>query len=75
MPEYRFKFPAEAAWFVAVAVLTELSQVLLTFDPARVTDWRTWAVSLAAALVRAAAGAVLDWLRRHPTPTVGPPPH
>ena len=32
-----------------------VAQVLVAFDPATITDWRTWAISLTGAFVRPAA--------------------
>lgn len=61
---YHFKLNQEALWFVGVAVASVLAQELLTFDGNAVTDWRVWAVALASACVRAAAGAVLAWIGR-----------
>lgn len=58
---YRFKFDQELLWFLAVAVVTVLAQELLVFDGNAVADWRAWAVALASACVRAAAGALLAW--------------
>ncbi|MGE3267161.1 MAG: hypothetical protein AB7P40_00340 [Chloroflexota bacterium] len=61
---YRFKKLDEALWFMLVAVVTVLAQELLTFDGTAITEWRTWAVALASAAVRAAAGALLAWLAK-----------
>ena len=40
---------------VLIAGAVGVAQVLVSFDPALVTDWRTWAVSLTGAFVRPAA--------------------
>ena len=64
--KYDFKGTQEAVWFVVVAVLTTLMQALITFDPNAVTDWRVWAIGLAAASVRTAASAILSWMGSHP---------
>lgn len=71
---YDFKVDQELLWFLLVAVLTALASALVEFDPSAVTDWRAWAVGLAAACVRAAAGALLAWLgarRARPEPGDG----
>ncbi len=59
MPTYAWKSAAEAGWYVAVAVATVLLTALVSFDAETVTDWRTWAVGLGSASVRAGAGALL----------------
>ena len=59
---YDFRAAQEFGWFVAVAIVTVIAQELLTFDGSTVSDWRVWAVALASATVRAAAGAVLAWI-------------
>jgi hypothetical protein len=64
LPEYEFKALAELGWFVLVAAMTVLFQVLAEFDPSTIEDWRTWFIALGAAMVRAAAGAALAWLAR-----------
>jgi hypothetical protein len=64
LPEYEYKTMAELGWFILVAVMTVLFQVLAGFDPSTVEDWRTWFVALGAAMVRAGAGAALAWLAR-----------
>lgn len=56
---YRYKKFQELAWFAVVAAVTAAVTVMVSFDPEAITDWRTWAVSLAAGMVRAAAGAVI----------------
>lgn len=56
---YRFVVIREALWAAFVAVALVLLQALVEFDPAVITDWAAWSVSLAAAGVRAAAAAVL----------------
>lgn len=61
-PVYQFKAVEEIGWFVAVAVISVLAQELLTFDGTTVADWRTWAVALLSAAVRAAAGALIAYL-------------
>ncbi len=57
--EYRFVVVREAAWAAFVAVMTVVLQAFVTFDPDAITDWRAWAIALAAAGVRAGAAAVL----------------
>ena len=62
MPAYDFKVTAEFWWFVLVTIIVSVMQVMVTFDPSKVTDWKTWAVALAAGAVRSAAGAVLSYI-------------
>ena len=61
---YDYKKAQELGWFIVVAVATVLMQALMEFDPATIVDGRAWAVSLAAASVRAAAGAALAFLAK-----------
>lgn len=71
---YRFKPLPELYWGVVIAAGLVLLQGLVTLDPATVADWRTWAVALGGAAIRAASGAAIDYLRRsmsaEPEPTL-----
>lgn len=78
---YHFKPLPELGWAVLIAVATVLLPALVALDPEKIADWRTWAVALAVAVIRAAAGAALDYLRRGtsnepetmtPEPVAGP---
>ncbi len=60
---YDFKRLEEMAWASLTAAAVFAVQVLTSFDPDTVTDWKTWAVSLGAGAVRAAAAAVLARIR------------
>lgn len=62
--KYVFKLDQELLWFIAVAVLTTVAQLAIDFKPEAITDWRVWAVSGAAAIVRAAGGALSAWLAK-----------
>lgn len=62
--DYEFKPGQELAWFVAVALITTLAQYMIEFKPETITDWRTYAVAIAGALVRAVGGAVSAWLAK-----------
>ena len=54
----------EVFWAVVVAVGLELLQVLATLDLDKITDYRTWLVSLAGSLIRVgAAAAIAKWPR------------
>lgn len=44
---------------VLIAGAVGVSQVLVSFDPALVGDWKTWAVSLVGAFIRPAAAYVV----------------
>ena len=61
---YEFKKVQELGWAVLVAAMTTALQVLVASDLVAITDWRAWAVSLGAAVTRAAAGAALAILTR-----------
>lgn len=66
---YQVKWLPELGWAVAIAVAVVLASALVTFDPASVSDWRAWAVALAASVVRVAAATVLNELRKRvPSP-------
>lgn len=69
---YRFKPLPELGWGVAIAAGLVILQALVTLDPETVADWRTWAIALGGAAIRAAAGAAIDYLRRssQPEPTL-----
>jgi hypothetical protein len=64
LPEYEFKALAELAWFVLVAAMTVLFQVLAEFEPSTIEDWRTWFIAVGAAMIRASGGAALAWLAK-----------
>lgn len=71
---YRFKPLPELYWGVVIAASTVLLMELVGLNPDAISDWRGWAVALAAGTVRAAAGAALDYIRRSmaadPEPTL-----
>lgn len=64
---YRFKPWQELYWGILVAGATVLLLELAGLNPDAITDWRGWAVALGAAMVRAMAGAGIDYLRRSMT--------
>lgn len=55
---YQFKWQPEMIWALVTAALTYLMTVLAT-DFAAVTDWRAFAISVAAGLARAVIAAFL----------------
>lgn len=59
MRGYRFRIGPELFWIIVTAAVIALAQVLLTFQPESVADWRLWAVSLLGAVARAVAAAVI----------------
>ena len=61
---YRFRPLEELLWGVVVAGATVLLIELVGLHPDAITDVQSWAVALGAAMVRAMAGAALDWIRR-----------
>ena len=61
---YHFKPWQELLWGVIVAGATVLLIELVGLRPEAITDVQSWAVALGAAMVRAMAGAALDYLRR-----------
>lgn len=70
---YVFRPKEELFWGVVVAMATVLLLELAGLNPDSVSDWRTWGVALGVGMVRAGAGAALDYLRRslsqQPAPT------
>ena len=44
---------------VLIAGAVGVAQVMVAFDPTKVTDWRTWLVALIGAFVRPAAAFVV----------------
>ena len=44
---------------VLIAGAVGVAQVLVQFDPALVTDWKTWAVGLTGAFIRPAAAYIV----------------
>ena len=73
--QYTFKLKKEAVWFVVVAMIVALLEILVRFDPAAVTDWKLWLVSLGAAAVRAGSGAAIAYFTLpESTPSTEPAP-
>lgn len=56
---YDFKKLEELGWFAAVAAGLAVLQILVSFDPAKIGDWKLWAISLGGSAIRAAAGAII----------------
>ena len=52
-------------WFVLVPAITALMQVMIDFDPLKVTDWKLWAVSITGPVVRAVATATIAWFAKN----------
>jgi hypothetical protein len=61
---YHFKPLPELYWGVLIAMSLVVLPAVVSLDPDKITDWRTWVVALAVAALRAGAGAALDYLRR-----------
>lgn len=64
---YDFKRLEEFAWTGLVAFAAFWAQVLVTFDPNTITDWRAWAIAGLAGSVRAVAAA---WIALRTKPPV-----
>lgn len=65
---YIFKPAPEVVRGLFIAVATVVLQMLIATDLTRVTDWRTWAIALAAAAVHAAGVYLFSWLTAPPPP-------
>lgn len=61
-PPYRFKILQEIGWAALIAAAIALAEVLITFRPETITDWRTWALALLGSCVRPAAAALVNGL-------------
>lgn len=61
---YKFRPWQELFWGVMVAGAVVLLLELVGLQPEAVSDWRTWAVALGGGMIRAMAGAALDYIRR-----------
>lgn len=57
--QYDFKAFQEVLWAASVGAGVVLLQLAVAFEPSTVTDWQTWVVAGAAAVLRGAAGAAL----------------
>lgn len=57
--EYTFKKVQEVLWAASVGGGLVLLQIGVTFDASTVTDWETWVVAGAGAILRGAAGVAL----------------
>ena len=68
MRRYDFKPAEELAWAALIAAVVASLQIDVSSAVAAVTDWRAWVIALAAAAVRAAAGAMLARLDDRRTP-------
>lgn len=60
VPSYNFKVTPELIWAVAVTVVSVLATAIATQGAVAPTDWRAWAIALAAGVVRAVVGLLLD---------------
>ena len=65
---YDFKLVAEFAWAVFLAAFVSALQVVVTTQFETLTDWRTWTISLGAAVARSGAGAAIALLTRRQRP-------
>ena len=61
---YDFKVIEEIGWAMAVGGGIFIFELLSRFEPETVTDWKTWAVTVAGGGVRAAFAAGLVVFRR-----------
>ena len=62
MFEYEIKRLPELGWAVLVAAVAFAAQVVATTDPHTVTDWRAYAIGVAAGLGRVLFVALLKWI-------------
>lgn len=61
---YTFKQAEELAWVGAIAVITFGLELLMTFEPETITDWRTYGIAAGAGAIRAFGGALFARLGR-----------
>lgn len=57
---YKFKPGPEFWWAILTMAGYELAQILVTLQPEKIADWRTWAVATAGAVVRGVAGGIIS---------------
>lgn len=57
---YDFKLTPELIWAVVVTIVGVLATALATQGAVAPTDWQAWAIALAAGVVRAVVGLLLD---------------
>jgi hypothetical protein len=74
LPRYDFKPLQELLWSVLTAVAVVLLMELVALNPDGIASWRSWAIALGTAMLRAGAGAALDWLRRRMADLAAPEP-
>ncbi len=60
---YDFKMIPEIGWAIAISVAIAGATILVDLEPETITNWQTWGVGAAGALVRAVGAAVLTVLR------------
>ncbi len=61
---YDFRAIPEILWAVFIAMVVYIAQTLVFFNPSEILDWRTWAISLLAGCIRAAASVVIAILTK-----------
>jgi hypothetical protein len=66
--DYVWKRAEEFAWAGLVAFLLFWGEVLVTFDPDTITDWRAWLVAGLGGSVRAVFAAILAARTKPTTP-------
>ena len=71
---YNYHAVAEILWAILIAVIVQAAQIIVASDLERVTDWRSWFISLLAAVTRAGAAALLAKLTTPKTQPPAPPP-
>lgn len=62
--KYEFKLKAEAGYAVFTAIAIALAELLISFDPNTVTDWKTYALSAVGAVARAVGAGFLNAMLR-----------
>lgn len=73
---YNFKLTPELIWAVVVTLVGVISTVVANQGTTPPTDWKVWAAALAAGVLRAIVGLILDKANVSvtTTPPVEPPP-
>ena len=61
---YDFKKWPEFVWFIGVATVIAIAQILLDFRPETIQDWRLWTLSILGAGVRAGVAALIAMLTK-----------
>ena len=61
--DYDFKIAHELAWAVVIGAVIAAATILVDFEPEKIVDWQTWAITAAGSVARAVGVAAMTVLR------------